>query len=59
VISISVHTAPLYRGTWFDLATLTKVLFTTPILVQLLMRERMSLDDKLIVAIPDLRQCDS
>ena len=51
--------APLHRGTWFDLASLTKVLFTTPTVLQLLMRERMSLDDKLIVAIPDLRQYDS
>jgi CubicO group peptidase (beta-lactamase class C family) len=49
---------PLHRGTWFDLASLTKVLFTTPTLLQLLARERVALDDKLVVAIPDLRQYD-
>src|SRR4051812_10325305 len=50
---------PLYRGTWFDLASLTKVLFTTPTLLQLVAQARMALDDKLVVAIPDLRQYDS
>jgi CubicO group peptidase (beta-lactamase class C family) len=50
---------PLHRGTWFDLASLTKVLFTTPTVLQLVMQERMALDDKLVVAIPDLRQYDS
>jgi len=50
--------APLNRSTWFDLASLTKVLFTTPTLLQLMMRERMSLDEPLIAAIPDLRQYD-
>src|SRR4051812_38207066 len=48
--------APLHRGTWFDLASLTKVLFTTPTLLQLVAQKRMALDDKLAVAIPDLRQ---
>jgi CubicO group peptidase (beta-lactamase class C family) len=51
--------APLHRVTWFDLASLTKVLFTTPTVLQLLKQERMALDDKLVVAIPDLRQYDS
>ena len=50
--------APVHRGTWFDLASLTKVLFTTPTVLQLVMQERMALDDKLVVAIPDLRQYD-
>jgi CubicO group peptidase (beta-lactamase class C family) len=51
--------APLYRDTWFDLASLTKVLFTTPTLLQLVVQDRIALDDKLVVAIPDLRQYES
>ncbi|MFL5282430.1 MAG: serine hydrolase domain-containing protein [Rhodopila sp.] len=51
--------APLHRGTWFDLASLTKVLFTTPTILQLLAREHLALDDTLVAAIPDLRQYDA
>jgi CubicO group peptidase (beta-lactamase class C family) len=47
------------RGTWFDLASLTKVLFTTPTILHLAAEGRIALDDKLTVAIPDLRQYDS
>ncbi|PPQ37998.1 serine hydrolase [Rhodopila globiformis] len=50
--------APLHRGTWFDLASLTKVLFTTPTLLQRLAQANLALDDKLVAAIPDLRQYD-
>jgi CubicO group peptidase (beta-lactamase class C family) len=50
--------APLHRDTWFDLASLTKVLFTTPTLLQFVAQDRIALDDKLVVAIPDLRQYD-
>lgn len=50
---------PLYRRTWFDLASLTKVLFTTPTILLLVAQGRIGLDDKLTVAIPDLRQYDS
>ena len=50
---------PLSRDTWFDLASLTKVLFTTPTILHLVARGRIALDDKLIVAIPDLRQYDA
>jgi len=46
------------RGTWFDLASLTKVLFTTPAILRLAAEGRISLDDPLTVAIPDLRQYD-
>jgi CubicO group peptidase (beta-lactamase class C family) len=53
------HPAPLHRGTWFDLASLTKVLFTTPTVLHLAAQGRIALDDKLIVAIPDLRQYDA
>jgi CubicO group peptidase (beta-lactamase class C family) len=46
------------RGTWFDLASLTKVLFTTPAILRLVAEGRIALDDPLTVAIPDLRQYD-
>ncbi|MFL5282835.1 MAG: serine hydrolase domain-containing protein [Rhodopila sp.] len=49
---------PLHRGTWFDLASLTKVLFTTPSILRLVAEGRIVLDDALPVAIPDLRQYD-
>jgi len=51
--------APMQRGTWFDLASLTKVLFTTPRILDLVARGQIGLDDKLIEAIPDLRQYDA
>jgi CubicO group peptidase (beta-lactamase class C family) len=50
--------APIQRGTWFDLASLTKVLFTTPAILHLVAQARIALDDRLTVAIPDLRQYD-
>jgi CubicO group peptidase (beta-lactamase class C family) len=50
--------ATMHRGTWFDLASLTKVLFTTPTILQLVAQGRIALDDTLTVAIPDLRQYD-
>jgi CubicO group peptidase (beta-lactamase class C family) len=52
------QTAPMRRDTWFDLASLTKVLFTTPTILRLAAHGRISLDDKLSFAIPDLRQYD-
>jgi len=51
--------APMRRETWFDLASLTKVLFTTPTILRSAAQGRIALDDKLIVTIPDLRQYDS
>ncbi len=50
--------APMTRGTWFDLASLTKVVFTTPAILGLVRDGRIGLDDPLTVAIPDLRQYD-
>jgi CubicO group peptidase (beta-lactamase class C family) len=50
--------APMRRGTWFDLASLTKVLFTTPTILDLVAQGRIALDDALATAIPDLRQYD-
>ena len=49
---------PMQRGTWFDLASLTKVLFTTPAILHLVAQGRIALDDRLTAAIPDLRQYD-
>ena len=49
---------PLHRETWFDLASLTKILFTTPAILQLAAQGRIALDDPLTAAIPDLRQYD-
>jgi CubicO group peptidase (beta-lactamase class C family) len=49
---------PLRRSMWFDLASLTKVLFTTPMILDLVSQGAISLDDPLTRAIPDLRQYD-
>jgi CubicO group peptidase (beta-lactamase class C family) len=47
------------RDTWFDLASLTKVLFTTPAILRLVAEGRIALDDPLTVALPDLRYYDA
>ena len=44
--------------TVFDLASLTKVVFTTTAILRLVEQGRIGLDDPLTVAIPDLRQYD-
>ncbi len=49
---------PMRRETWFDLASLTKVVFTTTAILGLVEEGRIALDDPLMVAIPDLRQYD-
>ncbi len=46
------------RETWFDLASLTKVIFTTTRILQLVEEGRIALDDPLVKVIPDLRQYD-
>ena len=46
------------QGTWFDLASLTKVIFTTPAVLDLVAMGRIGLDSQLCEAIPDLRQYD-
>jgi CubicO group peptidase (beta-lactamase class C family) len=48
----------LFRETWFDLASLTKVIFTTTAILKLVEAGRIALDDPLTKAIPDLRQYD-
>ena len=47
---------PMCRAMWFDLASLTKVLFTTPTILHLVSQGHVTLDDPLTRAIPDLRQ---
>ena len=49
----------LTRAMWFDLASLTKVIFTTQKIMALCEEGRISLDDPLVRHIPDLRQYDS
>jgi CubicO group peptidase (beta-lactamase class C family) len=46
------------RETWFDLASLTKVIFTTTSILQLAASGSLDLDGPLTTAIPDLRQYD-
>jgi CubicO group peptidase (beta-lactamase class C family) len=46
------------RETWFDLASLTKVIFTTTTILHLVDNGLIALDDPLTTAIPDLRQYD-
>ncbi len=50
--------APVAVGTWFDLASLTKVIVTTTAIIDLLAVARIGLDTPLSDAIPDLRQYD-
>jgi CubicO group peptidase (beta-lactamase class C family) len=49
---------PVARETWFDLASLTKVIFTTTAILRLSAEGRFALDDPLVRVIPDLRQYD-
>ncbi len=49
---------PVARATLFDLASLTKVIVTTPAILRLADAGRIGLDDPLVRAIPDLRQYD-
>ena len=55
---IEPYEAAMGRETWFDLASLTKVVFTTTAILRLVAAGRIALDDPLTVAIPDLRQYD-
>jgi CubicO group peptidase (beta-lactamase class C family) len=48
----------LTREHWFDLASLTKVIATTPMILQLADEGKIDLDRPLTDAIPDLRQYD-
>ncbi|MGB3335686.1 MAG: serine hydrolase domain-containing protein [Devosia sp.] len=47
---------PTEEGTWFDLASLTKVLFTTPRILALAEAGRIDLDAPITTAVPDFVQ---
>ena len=47
---------PMTEDTWFDLASLTKVIFTTPRILKLAEAGTIDLDAPLISVIPDFRQ---
>ena len=49
---------PMQQETWFDLASLTKVIFTTPRILALAEAGTIDLDAPLTTALPDLRQYD-
>jgi len=49
---------PMQIETWFDLASLTKVIFTTPRILSLAEAGVIDLDAPLISVLPDLRQYD-
>lgn len=49
----------MQSDTWFDLASLTKVLFTTPAILQYSSDGAFDLDDPLTRILPDLRQYDA
>lgn len=49
---------PLTLGHWFDLASLTKVIATTPAILRMADDARLDLDQPLADIIPDLRQYD-
>lgn len=50
---------PMRVDTWFDLASLTKVIFTTPRILDLAESDAIDLDLPLISVLPDLRQYDA
>ncbi|AYG63141.1 serine hydrolase domain-containing protein [Rhizobium jaguaris] len=52
-------TRPMLTDTWFDLASLTKVIFTTPRILALAEAGTIDLDAPLISVLPDLRQYDA
>ena len=49
----------MQSGTWFDLASLTKVLFTTPAILQYSLKGAFDLDEPLTRILPDFRQYDA
>lgn len=56
---IEPATISLTREMWFDLASLTKVIFTTHQILRLVDQGKIGLEDPLVRHIPDLRQYDS
>lgn len=55
---VEPEAAPMQANTVFDLASLTKVVFTTTRVLDLVAAGRIGLDEPLAAAIPDLRQYD-
>lgn len=53
--TIPIHRS-MHEDIWFDLASLTKVLFTTPRILSLVEDGTVSLDAPLVSALPDLQQ---
>ena len=53
------HARPMAEDTWFDLASLTKVIFTTQRILAHAEAGRIDLDAALVSVIPDLRQYDT
>lgn len=49
----------MHEDTWFDLASLSKVIFTTPRILALAEQGVIDLDEPLITLLPDLRQYDA
>lgn len=49
---------PMQADTFFDLASLTKVIFTTPRIIEHHVKGNIDLDEPLISVLPDLRQYD-
>ncbi|MGQ7844621.1 serine hydrolase domain-containing protein [Granulosicoccus sp. 3-233] len=56
---VSPERRAMQDDTWFDLASLTKVIFTAPRILQLLRDEAIDLDEPLTRLLPDLRQYDN
>ncbi len=52
------QTRAMTEGTWFDLASLTKVIFTTPRILELALAGTIDLDAPLTSVMPDFRQYD-
>ena len=50
------ETRPMHEGTWFDLASLSKVLFTTERILALAEAGTIDLDAPLTTVLPDMRQ---
>ncbi|NCF48937.1 MAG: serine hydrolase [Bacteroidetes bacterium] len=53
---ITPESRPMHRETWFDLASLTKVLFTSVQILEEAARGRLDLDAPLTSIVPDFRQ---
>ncbi|WP_273689825.1 serine hydrolase domain-containing protein [Ketogulonicigenium vulgare] len=49
---------PMTTGTWFDLASVSKVIFTTARILQLAVQGKIDLDAPITSVIPDFRQYD-